>query len=128
MRVCTVTIATQADERKSNVVRNGRIEITSTKVTLAYTEETAETLLVFDKNNVAIERKGDYTMRLSMQKGETRNGVIGIGGNEGEVQTKTSRLAYTLSDTSFMLSLHYDLIIGGETQKMRIRLFAKIIG
>ncbi len=128
MRVCTVTIATQADERKSNVVRNGRIEITSTKVTITYTEETAETLLVFDKNNVSIERKGDYTMRLSMQKGETRNGVIGIGDNEGEVQTKTSRLAYTISDTSFMLSLHYDLIIGGETQKMRIRLFAKIIG
>jgi len=31
-----------------------------------------------------------------------------------------------VADTSFMLSLHYQLLIGGEAQTTRLRLFAKI--
>ncbi len=127
MRASQITITTQADKEKTQVIRKGNIECTPTGIRLIYQEEHATVGLSFEKDTVTIERTGDYTMRLSLKKGETREGSLGIGGAEGRVQTYTSRLAYSLSETSFMLSLHYDLIIGEETQCMRIRLFAKFL-
>ncbi len=125
MQSCKITIATTVDNKTTEIVREGTMALSSQGAWICYSEEGAEVTLVFEGNAVAIERRGDYTMRLYMKKGEIREGTLGIGGAEGQVQTKTTRLAYSLTETSFMLSLHYDLIIGEETQKMRIRLFAK---
>ena len=125
MQACKVTIATTVDGKTTEIVRDGEMSIENNGVKLRYTEENAQVLLCYEKGEVVIDRQGDYTMRLRMKKGETCDGVLGIGGSQGAIQTKTDRLAYSLKDDSFMLSLHYDLLIGNETQKMRIRLFAK---
>ncbi len=125
MQACKVTIATTVDGKTTEIAREGKMSLSNGGAKITYAEEDAVVTLCFENGEVAIDRQGDYTMRLLMKKGETCEGVLGIGGAEGRVQTQTQRLAYSLKDNSFMLSLHYDLLIGNETQKMRIRLFAK---
>ncbi len=126
MRSCKVTITTTVDNQKTKIVRNGRIDTHSTSIRLAYAEEHAEVLLTCGEGEVEIERRGDYTMRLRLKKGETREGSIGIGGNEGGVRTRTSRVYYAATEGVFTLVLHYDLIVGKETQRMRVRIDAEI--
>lgn len=127
MQACKITIATTADGKKTETVRDGKMALTMQSARLTYAEENAKVALIFENGSVVIERNGDYTMRLRMQKDEICDGTLGIGGAEGAIQTKTTRLAYVLTEKSFMLSLHYDLLIGEETQKMRIRLFARYV-
>ncbi len=125
MQACRVTIATTVDGKTTEIVRDGKMLLDYACAKIYYEEENANVAVSFENGQVFIEREGDYTMRLMMKKGETCDGVLGIGGSEGYVQTKTERIAYSLKEDSFMLSMHYDLLIGNETQKMRIRLFAK---
>lgn len=127
MKTCRVTMATVADGKKTEIIRDGKMFLADNRAELVYTEENATITLVFDKGAVYIERQGDYTMRLTLKKGEKCNGMLGIGGAEGQVQTQTSRLAYSLTENSLMLSLHYDLFVGNEPQNIRLRLFSKIV-
>lgn len=125
MQACKVTIATTVDNKTTEIVRDGKMSLSAACVKIYYLEENAAVTVSFENGVVCIDRQGDYTMRLCLKKGEICDGVLGIGGAEGSVQTQTNRIAYSLKDDSFMILLHYDLLIGGETQKMRIRLFAK---
>ena len=79
------------------------------------------------KNGVEIYREGDYTLRLTLRQGERVVGSLGIGGSQGEVFTNTERLEYILKENAVLLLAHYDLIVGGEVQKMKIRLKAERI-
>ena len=125
MQSCKVTIATTVDNKTTEIIRDGEMLLSINGARICYLDAGAEVTLVFENNVVFIERKGDYSMRLYMKKGEICEGMLGICGSEGKVQTKTTRLAYSLTESTFMLSLHYDLMVGEEAQKMRIRLFAK---
>ncbi len=127
MHACRVKISTTTDNHTTEIVRNGELEITPKRIRLSYTEKNAKVLLALEDGVTTIDRQGDYTMRLRLQKGEYCAGVLGIGGCEGEVYTKTSRIAYTTREEGCTLDLHYDLIVGEETQRMRIRILAKII-
>ena len=125
MQACTITIATTVDGKCTEIIRNGEMALNATCVKLRYFDEQATVFVVFENNEVSIDRQGDYSMRLLMRKGEVCDGVLGIGGSTGAVQTQTRRIAYSQTKNSFTLALHYDLIIGGEIQKMRIRLSAR---
>ncbi len=126
MRACQVTITTVADGKKTRLVREGAIDLTATPIRLSYTEENAEVLLAFTAEETVIERRGDYTLHLRLQKGREREGSIGIGGADGVVRTHTSRLSYAVTDEKFTLVVHYGLWIGEEVQNMRVRIEAQV--
>lgn len=127
MRRCLLTITTVADGKENEISREGEFALSLTEAKVAYREDAAFVSVGLKNGAVFVERQGDYTLRLILKKGETTTGELGINGSVGEIETYTRRIAYSLTETSFMLSLHYSLIMGGEVQDMRLRLFAKEI-
>lgn len=125
MKKCRLTIATSGDGTETSTARKGEMELLPLGATLCYEEENAVVTLKAEKGRVEILRNGDYSMRLAFEEGKTLVGSLGIGGNEGELQTKTHRLAFSVNKDSFLLSLHYALVFGEEKQEMKIRLSAR---
>lgn len=125
MKKCNVTIATTVDGRESKVSRQGECVLDRSKTEIRYREENAEVCVVFENGTAFITRAGDYSLKLQLRKGETLAGAIGIEGAEGEVYTRTTRLQYAYQEESFSLEARYELLTGGEPQKMRIRIVAK---
>ena len=120
-----LTITTVADGKTSEISREAEGILSYGLVQINYCEENAEVRLRLENGTVFIDRQGDYTLSLKLRKNERTQGELGINGAVGEVETHTTRIAYSLTDTSFMLSLHYSLLVGVEAQDMRIRVFAK---
>ena len=128
MSACNITITTTADGVQSRICKTG--EWTSDVAVfacLSYQEEQASVQILIKKGEVQIQRKGDYTLRLTLREGELLQGHIGIGGSEGEVFTNTKKIEYVLKEKSVLLFAHYLLIIGCEEQEMKIRLKAERI-
>ena len=125
MKACRLTIATTVDGTKTEISRDGCFEVAPLFAKLQYREENAEVSLVLENGVVQIQRTGDYTLRLTLQEGETNEGTLGINGSEGILQVKTKRVAYTTTENSLLLSLHYGLLMGEEVQEMKLRLFAR---
>lgn len=128
MKKYLVTITTLIDNQTTEFTYKGEGEISPSFAKLRYIEDNAQTQLSLSNGIVCISRKGDYTLELSFEKGKIRKGVLGINGTNGEVHTNTTRIAYSLSESSLLLSLHYALLAGGEPQETKVRLFAKEIG
>ena len=101
------------------------MELSLGKVVLRYREENAWVLLTIENGQAIIDRQGDYTLYLVLKEGESTKGLLGIGGNQGELETITHKVAYSLRKDSLLLSLQYDLHISGEIQKMKLRLLAR---
>ena len=120
-----LTITTVTDGKANEISRESEGLLSHDLVQIKYREKNAEVVLRMEAGTVFIERRGDYTLSLKLRKNERTRGELGINGSVGEVETQTTRIAYSLTDNSFMLSLHYSLLVGGEAQHMRIRLFAK---
>lgn len=120
-----LTITTVIDGKTSEISREAEGILSHGLVQINYCEENAKVSLRLENGTVFIDRQGDYTLSLKLRKNERTQGELGINGAVGEVETHTTRIAYSLTDTSFMLSLHYSLRVGVEAQDMRIRLFAK---
>ena len=127
MKKCLVTITTVIDNRATEFTYQGEGEFSPSSAKLHYFEENAQTQLTLSDGIVCISRKGDYTLQLFFEKGKRRKGILGINGADGEVHTETTRIAYSLSETSLLLSMHYALLAGDEPQKTKVRLFAKEI-
>lgn len=128
MQPCRITIATNADGQKTEIVREGFCLFTDNSVKLNYADDGARVALDLENGEVFIQRTGDYTLRLHLKKDGVTNGVLGLNGAEGAVQVNTQKIAYSIRNSSLLLSLQYALIIGAETQKMKLRIFAKING
>ena len=128
MNKCFLTITSVADGKETAFTRTGEFESSLNSTLIRYKEDNAEVTLRLENGVVDIERQGDYTLRLHLKKGERTQGVLGIKGSQGVIQTDTGRIAYSVTETSFMLSLKYSLIIGEETQEMKFRLYAKTEG
>ena len=62
---------------------------------------------------------------LHLKSGELTVGKIGIGGSCGEIETFAHHIHYSVSKDSLLLSLHYDSIISGEKQEMKLRLISR---
>jgi len=125
MQACRLTIITKADEQETTFTHEGEMELSPTAVTLRYREENAEVFLRLQGETAMIERRGDYSLRLALVRGEMQPGEIGIGGSSGEILAYTHKIAYSVTKDSLLLSLRYDLIMGGEPQKMQLRLLSR---
>lgn len=101
------------------------MELALSGAELFYREENALVAVKLHDSMAEIIREGDYTLRLFLEEGKQTLGTIGIGGAEGEIQTFARRIAYSVSKDSLLLSLHYDLMISGETQEMKLRLLSR---
>lgn len=127
MKKCRVTITTVVDGQENMIVREGEMELSTASATLVYREENAATRIYLEGEKVDIERIGDYTMRLHLIRGQLTDGEIGLGGASGGIQSFTHRIQYSATEQSLLLSLGYDLMISGETQRMQIRLMARYL-
>ena len=116
MQACNITMTTSTDEEEITFSRLGEMELSLGKVVLRYREENAWVLLILENGQAIIDRQGDYALYLVL---------LGIGGNQGELETITHKVAYSLRKDSLLLSLQYDLHISGEIQKMKLRLLAR---
>ena len=125
MRNCSISITTTVDGNALETVKKGECVLGLTTARLCYFEEQAKVCITLENDELRIVREGDYTQDLYFVRGKTCEGKLGIGGADGVIYTNTKKLGYSLTETSFLLSLHYDLIVGGEPQSMQIRLFAK---
>ncbi|MBQ9728810.1 MAG: DUF1934 domain-containing protein [Clostridia bacterium] len=125
MRACFLTITTTAEDREFDTRRDGEMELSPLYAMIKYREENASVVLTLQNKEIVMERTGDYSLRLVLEQGKIRKGSIGIGVQDGEIETFAKKIAYTIKDESVLLSLQYDLIIGGEAQPMKLRLFAK---
>ena len=129
MQPCRITIATTADGQKSEISREGFCLVLDGGAKLRYQDGGALVALRLENGEVFIQRTGDYTLRLHLKENEITSGTLGIHGAEGAVQVKTEKIAYSITHgVSLLLSLQYSLIIGAETQKMKLRIFAKTNG
>ena len=125
MQECRLTITTKTDEQENTVIHDGEMELSPSLITLRYQEENAMVFLQLQGEKATIERRGDYSLRLTLIRGEMQPGEIGIGSSSGEILTYTHKVAYSITKDSLLLSLHYDLIMSGEPQKMKLRLISR---
>lgn len=127
MQKCMVSITTTADGTENAITREGKMFFSDDLVKLVYREENALICIELQENTARIERSGDYTLKLSLQNGKTGQGEIGINGASGSVGTFTDRILYSVTGESLHAVLHYDLLIAGQRQKMRLNLRAKFV-
>ena len=111
------------DGKKTRVIRNGNLHITDTQSSVSYNEENAMVSVTVQDKQVTLERKGDYSLFLPLQKGKTLDGTLGLGDNAGAIQVHTQRIGYSILDKKLMLNLKYTLIIG-EPQEMQVKIEA----
>ena len=127
MQKCMVSITTTVDGTENTIIREGKMFLSDDLVKLVYREENALICIELQENTARIERSGDYTLKLSLQNGKTGQGEIGINGASGSVGTFTDRILYSVTGESLHAVLHYDLLIAGQRQKMRLNLRAKFV-
>ncbi len=125
MQPCKITIVTTEENREIKTVRDGEMRLCGLDAVLIYKETQATVKMVFQGECVEIIRQGDYSMRLRLKRGKLEKGELGIGGSTGEIQTFAHKIAYSVRENGMMALLHYDLIISGEKQEMRLRLSAQ---
>lgn len=125
MRPCTVMISTKADGQNTEIVREGEMELFPRTAQLTYREENALVRVFLQGEKAEVHREGDYTLSLFLERGKTTKGKIGIGGNDGEISTKTHAIEYKIAEDFAVVRLRYDLLIGQELQEMELRLLAK---
>lgn len=128
MNACTVTIFTTTDGKESKTVQKGEMQF-STPVLLWYSDENAKVTLTVERDIVCIQREGDYGMSLRLEQGKTTDGFLTINGAQGNMKAHTTKVHYSVSDSSLLLLLHYSLIFGEEKQdrqEMQIRLTGRI--
>lgn len=127
MQKCKVSITTTVDGQENSITREGKLFLAVGSALLEYNDQTAVVHLKVDGERAEIERCGDYSMRLVLEKGKLSDGSLGIGDSQGEIRTFAHKINYSIAKNSLLLLLHYDLLIGKEVQKMKIRLTAKMI-
>ncbi len=125
LQACSITITTTADGQETKMIRKGQMALSTLSARIIYQEENAQIDMFFQGDEVTVERKGDYTLRLRLKNGERTVGSIGLGAASGEVETYARKVGYSISENSLLALLHYDLIISGEKQEMQLRIHAK---
>ena len=126
MQACRVTITTSVDGAENTINREGECLLSVFGCELRYREENAAIRILLKGETAEIERVGDYSLRLNLERGRQTVGYLGIGGSEGEIGVFAHTVAYSMGKDSLLLSLRYDLLLGGELQKMKLRLLARV--
>ena len=125
MQTCKITLTTSVDGKETQIVRTGSVFLSLSKSIVRYSEEDAEFTLIFEKESVKLERRGDYGLSLFLKQGEYSDGMLGLGGSNGNIRAYAHKINYSTSKDSLLASLHYDLIFGEERQEMKLRLYVK---
>ena len=125
MKECMLSITTAVDGEERTVSKKGEWTLSPTTATILYREEDGEVRLEVNGTRVSIERTGGYSFRLYLEEGQVLKSYIGIGGEEGDIQTETEKISYSIGKDSILLFLKYALLIGGDRQEMKLRLLAK---
>lgn len=126
MRACYVMISTSTDGDGTEIVREGKLDLFPGTANIHYKEENAQVSLSIHDHKAEVIRRGDYTLRLSLEQGKITSGSIGIGENEGNIRVYTYEITYRIAETFVAVSLRYDLLIGEEKQEMILRLLAHL--
>lgn len=126
MQACDLKIRSTADGEEKRYDISAELELSPLFVRLSYREEGSNVLLEASERGVFIKRTGDYTLRLLLRAGERTTGTIGIGASEGEVEISTSKLDFFTDERSFTLRAEYALHFGGELQRMKLCLKARL--
>ncbi len=125
MDACVLTITTAADGQEYTLSYEGEMRLLIDGADLRYQDGQSNVTMEVRPAGVSVLREGDYTLKLRLEEGKCKSGTIGIGGSDGEVFTQTEKLAYSVSERSLLLKAEYALVIGGEKQEMKLRLYAK---
>ena len=125
MQVCDISITTIADGEKTSFACSGEMDASLQNTRIFYQEENASVAVFFEKETAMVVREGDYTLTLPLKRGERTTGKLGIGGNEGDVELFAYKIEYSLRENSVFALLHYDLLLGGGKQEMKLRIVAK---
>ena len=125
LRSCFLQIVTSADGEESNFSTEAEMELLPRSAVLRYRHGEGDVVLRIEERAVALERGGDYLLRLNFSEGEALPGVIGLAGAEGSVETKTHRLGCSVGKDSVLLSMRYTLRFDRGDQEMKLRLFAR---
>ena len=127
MQTCKITLTTSVDGKETQIIRTGSVLLSLSKSVVRYQEETAEITLIFEKQCVNLERRGDYALSLILKEGEICDGKLGFGGAVGDIRVKTHKVGYSIGKDSLLACLSYDLIFGEEKQEMKLRLHVKTV-
>jgi hypothetical protein len=125
IQTCKITLTTSADGKETQIVRTGSVFLSLSKSIVRYSDENAEFTLIFEKDSVKLERRGDYGLSLLLKQGEYSDGMLGFGGSNGNIRVYAHKINYSTGKDSLLASLHYDLIFGEERQEMKLRLYVK---
>ena len=127
MQGCKITLTTSMDGKETQIVRKGSVSLSLSRAVVSYREENAFLTLIFEKDGVKLERRGDYSLSLLLKQGETCGGTLGFGGSVGDIRVYAHKIGYSIGKDSLLASLHYDLIFGEERQEMKLRLYVKTV-
>ena len=125
MQACKITLTTSVDGKETQIVRTGSVLLSLSKALVCYREENAELTLIFQKEGVKLERRGDYALSLLLKQGETCDGTLSLGGSAGSIRARAQKISYSVGKDCLLATLHYDLIFGEESQEMKLRLYVK---
>ena len=126
MQVCSLTITTTVDGVETNLSKQAEMYLDIQSARIRYHEENAIVDLEVQGEGVTIHRQGDYSLFLPLKSGELTIGELGVGNSKGELRLYTHKVNYTINEESLLLLLQYDMIMGEETQEMKLRLLARL--
>ena len=118
-------IKTSTDSTETEIVRVGKVEETANGLILRYHEETAEVEIRIYKERADLFRQGDYNLKLPLEQGKKTIGLLGLGGNEGEIEIFTREIFVGNAQGLMLVKLDYDLYFGQEKQEMKLRILIK---
>ena len=124
---CTLNIYTTVDGVEQSFQAQGKIVVSKANALLEYQDTNAIIEMQFSSKQIEVKRKGDYFLHLILKEGAVCDGQLGVMGRIGVVKTHTKKISYSFEKTNLLALLEYDLILGGEVQKMKIRLLAKMV-
>ena len=124
---CTLQITSTVDGQENVFSTKGKIDLSVENPKICYWEENSVVRLTFQGETARVEREGDYSLKINLERDVMQKGSLGIGGQEGEICAYAHKVTYTISENSLLALLHYDLWIGGEPQQMQLRVLARTI-
>lgn len=125
-----ITITTQIDDTAENFANfNGEMDFSLLGAKVLYQDGEASVRIQINAQTLVIERSGDYGFFLELREGENIPAKLNVAGAEGDLTAYTEYLRYAIKEKSLLLSVKYALVfVGGERQKMKIRLTARLNG